>query len=114
MSGSGASPMAAQLAAQEMRTKVQQATETVLKRNLSLDEFNAFCSRRDQAASFKRVSVYGADANGKLERKAITIGLSDGNNSEIVDGAREGEVYVLKAHAANEKKVKTPGAMVGQ
>ena len=81
MSGSGASPMAAQLAAQEMRTKVQQATETVLKRNLSLDEFNAYSSRRDQAASSKRVSVY----NG------------------------EGEVYVVKAQPAKKKAVKAPG-----
>lgn len=109
LGGGGPSGMAQQLAAQDLRVKVQQTTDAVLKRNLSHDEFDAFTAKRDEASTQKHVVVYAVDDKGKLERRSLTLGLYDGNYSEIVSGAKAGDQFVTRARPGNAKKPKTPG-----
>ncbi|MEP7209770.1 MAG: efflux RND transporter periplasmic adaptor subunit [Alphaproteobacteria bacterium] len=110
LGGGGPSPMAQQLAAQNLRVKVQQATDAVLRRDLSHDEFDAFTGKRDEASSQKHAVVYAVDEKGKLQRRSLTLGLFDGSYSEIVSGAKEGDAFVTRAHAGSEKKPKPPAA----
>ncbi len=105
--GGGFGPPASilqQQAMQEMRTKMQQTMDSVMKRNLTPEEFDAFNAKRAEAQSQKRVVAYTVDAKGALERHMLTIGVSDGNFAEIVRGAKEGDKFVTKARPAGGAK----------
>ena len=92
---------------QEFRTKMQQAQESVMRRNLSEDEFAEFSKRRAEQQALKRAPVYALNDKGELERKVLTIGIADGDFAEIVRGAKEGDVFVVRvkanAKSANKK-----------
>ena len=106
--------MLQQQAVQDMRNKMQQATDRVMKANLSPTEYDAFNKKRAEAQSQKRVTAYTVDDKGKLERHMLVLGVADGNYAEIIRGAKEGDKFVTKAHAAGEKKAKTASAPIGQ
>ena len=106
--------MLQQQAVQDMRNKMQQATDRVMKANLSPAEYDAFNKKRAEAQSQKRVTAYTVDDKGKLERHMLVLGVSDGNYAEIIRGAKEGDKFVTKAHPAGEKKTKTAAAPIGQ
>ncbi|MEP7209970.1 MAG: efflux RND transporter periplasmic adaptor subunit [Alphaproteobacteria bacterium] len=98
--------MLQQAAMQDMRNKMQAATDRVMKENLSADEYDAFNQKRAEAQTQKRVTVYTVDDKGKLERHMLVIGVSDGSFAEIIRGAKEGDKFVSKAHPAGEKRPK--------
>ncbi|MBI1359392.1 MAG: efflux RND transporter periplasmic adaptor subunit [Alphaproteobacteria bacterium] len=114
LGGGGFGPPASimqQQAMQQMRTKMQQTMDAVMKRNLTSDEFDAFSAKRAEAQSQKRVVAYTVDAKGALERHMLTLGVSDGNYSVIVRGAKEGDKFVTKARpAGGSKKAKVADA----
>jgi hypothetical protein len=113
LGGGGFGPPASimqQLAMQEMRTKMQQATDRVMKQNLSPDEYDAFNKKRAEAQSQKRVVGYTVDDKGKLERHMLVLGVSDGNYAQIIRGAKEGDKFVTKARPAGEKRPKAAAA----
>ena len=106
--GFGAPPgMAQQAAMQEMRQKMQQTTEAVMRRNLSPDEFNAYTKQRAQMQSQKRAPAYVLNDKGELERKTLVIGVSDGNFAEVIRGGEEGQKFVVRAVSTEAAKKKT-------
>jgi HlyD family secretion protein len=99
--------MMQQQAMNEMRSKMQQAQESVMRRNLSETEYAAYEKRRAEMQSQKRANVYVVNAKGELERKTLMIGLSDGNYAQVLRGAAEGDKFVVRANAGDAKKKKT-------
>jgi HlyD family secretion protein len=106
--------MLQQQAMQDMRNKMQAATDRVMKENLSADEYDAFNKKRAEAQSQKRVTAYTVDDKGKLQRHMLVIGVSDSSYAEIIRGAKEGDKFVTKAHPAGEKRPKGASAPAGR
>ena len=57
--------------------------------------------------SQKRLTVYKVGADGQLERHQLVIGLSDGDNAQIIRGAEEGDKFVIRATAADAAQPKS-------
>ncbi len=91
-----------QQASSERFAKMQQTQESVFRRNLNAEEYDAVAKLRSEMQSQKRVTVYKVNAEGGLERTNLTVGLSDGENAQIIRGAAEGDVFVVRANAADK------------
>jgi HlyD family secretion protein len=88
----------------EMRQRFQAAQETVLRRHMSPEEIEEFNRLRGAQASQKREDVFVVGAGGKLERKTLILGLSDGSFAEVIRGAQEGDAFVVRATPAKPAK----------
>ena len=86
----------------ERFAKVQQIQESVFRKNLNAAEYDAVAKARSEMQSQKRVTVYKLDAKGELEKAQLTIGLSDGENAQIIRGAKEGEVFVVRSTSTSK------------
>lgn len=86
----------------ERFAKVQQIQESVFRKNLNADEYAAVAKARSEMQSQKRVTVYKLDAKGELEKAQLTIGLSDGENAQIIRGAAEGDVFVVRSTSTSK------------
>jgi HlyD family secretion protein len=86
---------------------MQQTQESVFRRNLNAEEYDAVAKLRSEMQSQKRVTVYKLNAEGELERASLTIGLSDGEHAQIIRGAAEGDVFVVRANAADKAASQT-------
>lgn len=84
----------------ERFAKMQQVREGVFRRNLNQQEYDAVAKALSEQQSQKRVTVYKLDAKGELERAQLTIGLSDGENAQVIRGAKEGDEFVVRSTAA--------------
>ena len=86
----------------ERFAKVQQIQESVFRKNLNSEEYDAVAKARSEMQSQKRVTVYKLDAKGELEKAQLTIGLSDGENAQIIRGAKEGDVFVVRSTSTSK------------
>jgi HlyD family secretion protein len=86
---------------QERMAKMQQTQEGVLRRNLNEQEYAVVAKARTEMQSQKRVTVYKVNDKGELERHQLVIGLSDGENAQIIRGAEAGDTFVIRATAAD-------------
>lgn len=91
---------------QEMRAKMEQTRDKVLRSNLSPEEFAVVEKHRLEMQSQKRVTVYKLNDKGELERHMLMIGLSDGNYAQIVRGAQEGDKFVVRSAAPGKGEKK--------
>ena len=89
---------------QERAAKMQQTQESVFRRNLNEQEYAAVAKARTEMQSQKRVTVYKVNDKGELERHQLIIGLSDGENAQVIRGAEEGDKFVTRATAASAGK----------
>jgi HlyD family secretion protein len=89
---------------QERMAKMQQTQEAVFRRNLNEEEYAVVAKARTEMQSQKRVTVYKVNDKGELERHQLVIGLSDGENAQIIRGAEAGDKFVTRATAANADK----------
>ena len=80
-----------------MRQRIQAASDKVLKRNLTEQEYKAVQTAISQQATVTRVEVYTKQPEGKLAKQTLTIGLQDGSYAEILRGASEGDEFVTRA-----------------
>jgi HlyD family secretion protein len=96
-----------QQASSERFAKMQQTQESVFRRNLNAEEYDAVARLRSEMQSQKRVTVYKLNAEGELERANLVIGLSDGEHAQIIRGAAEGDVFVVRANAADKAASQT-------
>jgi len=96
-----------QQASSERFAKMQQTQESVFRRNLNAEEYDAVAKLRSEMQSQKRVTVYKLNAEGELERANLVIGLSDGEHAQIIRGAAEGDVFVVRANAADKAASQT-------
>lgn len=92
---------------QEMAAKMQATQEAVYRRNLSEEEYAVVAKARTEMQSQKRLTVYKVGADGELERHQLVIGLSDGENAQIIRGAEEGDKFVVRATAADAAQPKS-------
>ena len=91
---------------QEMRAKMEQTREKVLRANLKPDEYATVEKHRLESQSQKRVTVYKLNEKGELERHMLMIGLSDGNFAQVVRGAAEGDKFVVRSAAPGKAEKK--------
>jgi HlyD family secretion protein len=91
-----------QQASSERFAKMQQTQESVFRRNLNEEEYAAVSKARSEMQTQKRVTAYKVNALGELERAQLTVGLSDGDNAQIIRGAEEGDAFVIRATAADK------------
>ncbi|MGJ8561345.1 MAG: efflux RND transporter periplasmic adaptor subunit [Litorimonas sp.] len=80
-----------------VRQRMEAATDKVLRRNLTDDEYKTVQAAIAERASITRVEAYAQTQDGKLEKKTLTLGLQDGSYAEILRGASEGDVFVTRA-----------------
>jgi HlyD family secretion protein len=88
---------------QEMRAKMDQTRESVLRRNLSQDEYAEVEKQRVETQSLKREDMFVVNEKGELERRTIMVGISDGNYAQIMRGAEEGDTFVVRATASGKE-----------
>ena len=96
-----------QQASSERFAKMQQTQESVFRRNLNAEEYDAVAKLRSEMQSQKRVTVYKLNAAGDLERANLTVGLSDGENAQVIRGAAVGDAFVVRASAAGKAEARS-------
>lgn len=82
-----------------MRQRMQAASDKVLRKNLSDDEYKKVQAAMNVRATVTRVDVYLPRTDGKLSKRTLTLGLQDGAYAEILRGAQAGEEFVTRARA---------------
>ena len=87
-----------------LRQRMQAASDKVLKRNLTDEEYKAYQEAIRASASVTRVDAYKPAADGKLEKQSLTLGLQDGSFAEILRGASEGDEFVTRARVVVQGK----------
>jgi len=89
---------------QERMARMLQTQEAVFRRNLSEAEYALVQKAREEMQTQRRVTVYRVNDKGGLEPHQLVIGLSDGENAQIIRGAEEGDTFVLRAVAPSADK----------
>ncbi|MGJ8564392.1 MAG: efflux RND transporter periplasmic adaptor subunit [Alphaproteobacteria bacterium] len=80
-----------------MRQRMQAATDKVLRRNLTDEEYKNVQAAMSAQATVTRVEVYTQRPDGKLEKQTLVLGLQDGSSAEILRGANVGDTFVTRA-----------------
>ena len=83
-----------------IRQRMQAATDKVLKRNLTDDEYKEVQAAINAQATVTRVEVYGEAEDGKLQKKSLVLGLQDGSYAEIIRGAEAGDKFVTRVRVS--------------
>jgi HlyD family secretion protein len=99
--------IAQQQASSERFAKMQQTREAVFRRNLNEEEYATVTKLQSEMQSQKRVTVYKLNDKGELERAQLTVGISDGENAQIIRGANEGDAFVVRANAGDKADAKS-------
>jgi Fe2+ transport system protein FeoA len=89
---------------QERMARMLQTQEAVFRRNLSEAEYALVQKAREEMQTQRRVTVYKVNNKGDLQPHQLVIGLSDGENAQIIRGAEEGDTFVLRAVAPSADK----------
>ena len=108
--GAGFTPPASiqqQQASSERFARMQQTRESVFRRNLSQEEYDAVARLTSEMQSQKRITAYKLNADGEMERANLVIGLSDGENAQVIRGATEGDAFVVRANAADKTEARS-------
>ena len=79
-----------------MRARIQSRMDKVLRDNLSRDELAVVQKTINERASQRRVELYQPVGDGTLKTVSVSVGLTDGQNVEILRGANEGDVFVTR------------------
>ena len=87
-----------------MRQRMQAATDKVLLRNLTSEEYKAVQEQINAQASVTRVEAYAPAEEGKLAKKSLVLGLQDGAYAEILRGAEVDDELVTRVRAGAESK----------
>lgn len=85
-----------------MRQRMQAATDKVLLRNLTSEEYKEVQAQINAQASVTRVEVYTPAAEGKLQKTSLVLGLQDGAYAEILRGAEVDDELVTRVRASAE------------
>lgn len=79
-----------------LRQRIQTASDKVLRKNLTDEEYKQVQAATAARASVTRVEAYKPVADGKLEKQSLTLGLQDGSFAEILRGASDGDEFVTR------------------
>ena len=83
-----------------LRQRMQAASDKVLKRNLTEEEYKAVQVAINAQATVTRVEVYGEAEDGKLQKKSLVLGLQDGSYAEVIRGAEAGDKFVTRVRVS--------------
>ena len=87
----------AQVDRARMRQRMQAATEKVLRKNLTDDEYKQVQAAMTAQAAITRVEAYIQTPDGNLQNKSLVLGLQDGSFAEVLRGAQAGDKFVTRA-----------------
>tara|TARA_R110000823_G_scaffold68678_5_gene159415 strand:+ start:167 stop:1666 length:1500 start_codon:yes stop_codon:yes gene_type:complete len=79
-----------------MRARIQSRMDKVLRDNLSREELAVVQKTINERAAQRRVELYQPVGDGTLKTATVSVGLSDGQNVEILRGAEEGDTFVTR------------------
>jgi len=79
-----------------LRQRIQATSDKVLRKNLTEEEYKQVQAATAARASVTRVEAYKPEADGKLEKHTLTLGLQDGSFAEILRGASDGDEFVTR------------------
>jgi len=79
-----------------MRARIQSRMDKVLRDNLSREELVVVEKSINERASQRWVELYQPVGDGTLRTVSVSVGLSDGQNVEILRGAEEGDTFVTR------------------
>ena len=79
-----------------LRQRMQAASEKVLLRNLTSEQYKQLQAQRSAQASVTSVEAYAPAADNKIEKKTLVLGLQDGGYAEILRGANDGDEFVTR------------------
>jgi HlyD family secretion protein len=85
------------------KSKRIQPTDEIIK---SLNGENAQLPSEEMNSTSGKVRVWIKNAKGGIEPKTVEIGITDGVNTEIVSGLKEGETVVTELSMASASEVK--------
>jgi len=83
-----------------LRQRMQAATDKVLKRNLTEEEYKEVQAAINAQATVTRVDVYVPAEDGKLQKRSLVLGLQDGSYTEIIRGAEVGDKFVTRVRVS--------------
>lgn len=87
-----------------LRERMTAATDKILRRHLSDEEYKKVQASNAARASVTRVEAYKPLDDGTLEKTTLTLGLQDGSFAEIIRGASDGDEFVTRARAKAQGK----------
>jgi len=67
-----------------LRQRMQAATEKVLVKNLTEEQYKQVLTARNAQATVTRVEVYVPAEDGKLQKRSLVLGLQDGSHAEVL------------------------------
>jgi len=74
--------------------------DRVLKKTLTKEEYKTLQASRNARAATRRIQLYQENEDGTLRLSNVVVGLSDGSFLEVIDGAEEGDVFVMRLRKA--------------
>lgn len=84
------------------RQRMQAIQNKVFAEHLTSDELKQLKTLRNQRPTTTQVEAYVMTNDGKLQKRALTIGLQDGSWTEIIRGAEEGDSFVTRILAVEK------------
>jgi len=87
-----------------LRQRMQAATEKVLVKNLTEEEYKQVQEARNAQATVTRVEVYVPAEDGKLQKRSLVLGLQDGSYAEIIRGAEAGDKFVTRVRVSAKEE----------
>lgn len=87
-----------------LRQRMQAATEKVLVKNLTEEEYKQVREARNAQATVTRVEVYVPAEDGKLQKRSLVLGLQDGSYAEIIRGAEAGDKFVTRVRVSAKEE----------
>ena len=78
-----------------MRAQLAEITDSQLKAFLGAEERQAYAAKVSEERTIRPVELWVADGNGKMMKKQVRLGLSDGSFVEVVDGLSPQDQVVI-------------------
>ncbi len=80
---------------ENIKTRFNEMMDDLVKAELSADEQAKYAAQISLERKIRPVQLWVAAGNGKMARKTIKLGLSDGSFVEVVSGLADGEQVVI-------------------
>ena len=79
-----------------LRQRMQAATDKVLLRHLTSEEYKQVQAQINVQSTVTRVEAYAPANDESIEKKSLVLGLQDGSYAEVLRGANEGDIFVTR------------------
>ncbi len=87
---------AAQFDRNGMRQRRRALIARVMKKHLTADQLAAWEKQQKANLTVKRAQAWQQNADGALVARTLRLGLDDGENVEILGGAKEGDEFITR------------------